>query len=285
MSELFGTIKEATKESARESAEETMHSRENSTESLGSEIENVATQMSEVMYIGKITVSESKAPPSFIDEAVQKFAEYEKRKATLGTANKVESEDSGSLSSSIGSIEKIKSVGVSRRTSGSLDEINISNDSDMSFNSTSSNAFSDGNLSVLSSSSNEVSSIDRANHKQRNWDDSTVRKLSLVSLSYDSLDHENNRASLRESSSASDLMSLERSGRGNTNLRKISLQRGITATKLENRNRTMLIGVGKRSLTLISPDRKSVILERNFKDISFCAQVILLDLYFIRQKF
>ena len=61
---LFSTIKEATKETTKQFTEETMHSKDNSTENLGAEIENVATQMYEVMYIGKITVSESKAPPS-----------------------------------------------------------------------------------------------------------------------------------------------------------------------------------------------------------------------------
>ena len=274
---LFSKIKEATKETTKQFTEETMHSKDNSTENLGAEIENVATQMYEVMYIGKITVSESKAPPSFIDEAVKKFAEYEKRKLTLGKTSEIQSEESGSLSSSTGSIQKIKSDGNGRRTSGRLEAINTSDDSNLSFSSTSSSAYSEGNLSAVSSSSNERSFVD----KQTNWDDTTLRKLSLVSLNNDSLDKENNIASLRESLSTSDLMSLERNCEGNTNLRKFSLgaKSEKTAAKSGNRNRTMLIGVGKRSVTLISPGRKSVILERNFKDISFCAQVM------IRQQF
>ena len=270
---LFSAIKEAMKESTRQFTEEVMHPKENSTENLGAEIENVAKQMFEVMYIGKITVSESKAPPSFIDEAVKKFAEYEKRKLTLGKTNEIQSEESGSLNSSSGSIEKIKSDGIRRRTSGSVEAINTSNDSDLSFSSASSSAYSEGNLSTFSSSSNEGSFVD----KQTNWDDTMLRKLSLVSLNNDSLDKENNIASLRESLSTSDLMTLERNSGGNTNLRKLSLieKNEKVGTKSGNRNRTMLIGVGKRSVTLISPDRKSVILERNFRDISFCAQVII----------
>ena len=41
----------------------------------------------------------------------------------------------------------------------------------------------------------------------------------------------------------------------------------------EGSNRTRLIRVGDTQLSLISPDRKSVILQRKFKDISFCSQV------------
>jgi len=41
----------------------------------------------------------------------------------------------------------------------------------------------------------------------------------------------------------------------------------------EQRNKTMLIQVGGKELLLISLDRKSVIFERQFKDISFCSQV------------
>ena len=270
---LFSAIKEATKESNTQFTEEAMHPKENSTENLGAEIENVAKQMFEVMYIGKITVSESKAPPSFIDEAVKKFTEYEKRKLTLGKTNEIQSEESGNLNSYSGSIEKIKSDGNRRRTSGSVEAVNTSNDSDLSFSSTSSSAYSEGNLSSFSSSSNEGSFVD----KQTNWDDTMLRKLSLVSLNNDSLDKENNIASLRESLSTSDLMTLERNSGGYANVRKLRLieKNEKVGTKSGNRNRTMLIGVGKRSVTLISPDRKSVILERNFRDISFCAQVMI----------
>ena len=38
-------------------------------------------------------------------------------------------------------------------------------------------------------------------------------------------------------------------------------------------NRIRLIQVGDTELCLISPDRKSVILQQKFKDISFCSQV------------
>ena len=50
--------------------------------------------------------------------------------------------------------------------------------------------------------------------------------------------------------------------------------RAASSDTAEQRNRTMLIQVGENELTLISLDRKTVIFERHFKDISFCSQVI-----------
>jgi len=50
--------------------------------------------------------------------------------------------------------------------------------------------------------------------------------------------------------------------------------RAASSDGTEQRNRTMLIQVGQSELCLISLDRKSVIFERHFRDISFCSQVI-----------
>ena len=49
-----------------------------------------------------------------------------------------------------------------------------------------------------------------------------------------------------------------------------------TATQLQaKKNRTMLIQVSQYDVSLISPDKKRVVLERKFRDISFCSQVII----------
>ena len=49
--------------------------------------------------------------------------------------------------------------------------------------------------------------------------------------------------------------------------------RAASSDSAQQRNRTMLIQVGQNELSLISLDRKTVIFERHFKDISFCSQV------------
>ncbi|XP_014681573.1 PREDICTED: TBC1 domain family member 1-like [Priapulus caudatus] len=42
--------------------------------------------------------------------------------------------------------------------------------------------------------------------------------------------------------------------------------------KYRDKNRTMLFQIGKQEISLISPDKKSILLEKKFKDISFCSQ-------------
>lgn len=64
---------------------------------------------------------------------------------------------------------------------------------------------------------------------------------------------------------------------GGIDLQRFAMQRRARAASsdsADHRNRTMLIQVGQNELSLISLDRKTVIFERHFKDISFCSQVI-----------
>jgi len=63
---------------------------------------------------------------------------------------------------------------------------------------------------------------------------------------------------------------------GGIDLQRFAMQqraRAASSDCSEQRNRTMLIQVGQNELSLISLDRKTVIFERHFKDISFCSQV------------
>jgi len=65
---------------------------------------------------------------------------------------------------------------------------------------------------------------------------------------------------------------------GGIDLQRFAMQQRARATSsdsAENRNRTMLIQVGQNELSLISLDRKTVIFERHFRDISFCSQVYI----------
>jgi len=66
-------------------------------------------------------------------------------------------------------------------------------------------------------------------------------------------------------------------GGGGIDLQRFAMHqrtRAASSDATETRNRTMLLQVGENELTLISLDRKTVIFERHFKDISFCSQVI-----------
>ncbi len=217
-----------------------MPSRGSSTESLGAEIQNMATQLYEVKYIGKISVSTSKTERDFIDEAVLKFDQHEKRKRTLRKSPHVTS-----FSSSTEGAQR-----AARKSSGGgAEPMNTSSESDASFASSSSGAaHTDGDVSDLSGcSGTDVSFEQRATRFRPN-----------NSSSYESMEEE------ESSSGASPAAAADGSP---------SDAAGAQLFSSAEKNRTMLIGVGKATVTLISPDRKSVILERDFSDISYCAQV------------
>ena len=264
-----------------------MHSRDHSTESFDAEVENMGTQMYEVMYTGTITVSDSKAPPSIIDEAVRKSKEI-----TSSSEDNVKAGSSSGLNNSTNSVEKINkikgSAGV-RLNSKSMEAINTSIGSDFSFSRKSSGVYSEGNLSGQNQSSNGGSLGRKKDSKQNIRDDTIMRRTNRVTVSNGSFDEENNITSLSKNTSNSELITWK-NNQGDVIAMKSSMisQTGILSPqendratdeceewsmKSGNSNRTMLFGVGKRSVTLISPDSKSVILEINFKDISSCAQV------------
>jgi len=82
---------------------------------------------------------------------------------------------------------------------------------------------------------------------------------------------------LRKSHTGSQAEHSKASMSGGLDLQRFAMQQRARATSsdssAEHRNRTMLIQVGQNELALISLDRKTVIFERHFKDISFCSQV------------
>uniref|UniRef100_A0A9J7X8V6 TBC1 domain family member 4 n=1 Tax=Cyprinus carpio carpio TaxID=630221 RepID=A0A9J7X8V6_CYPCA len=61
-------------------------------------------------------------------------------------------------------------------------------------------------------------------------------------------------------------------GKGSTRRRHASEPNNVQPSDAD-KNRTMLFQVGRFEVNLISPDTKSVVLEKNFKDISSCSQV------------
>jgi hypothetical protein len=134
----------------------------------------------EVLYVGKVHVSSKKAPPTFIDEAVSKFVEYETNQ--------------------------------SRPKSHSLNE---------------------QDYHLMQPLSSPVA----------------------VTQSCESLETAGRISPPRE------------------NLMCRSATEAATL-KQSQKNRTMLLQIGSTDVCLISPDRKSIIFDRKFKDISFCSQVL-----------
>ncbi|ELT93345.1 hypothetical protein CAPTEDRAFT_212887 [Capitella teleta] len=140
----------------------------------------------EVLYVGKVHVSSKKAPPTFIDEAVSKFLEYEVHKDE--TRPKSHSLSDGDFSTQRNLLKP-----------GSNPTVTTSCESLMTT----------GRISPLDMTKSDVAA--------------PIRQTVLTQA---------------------------------------------------QRNRTMLLQIGRTDVCLISPDRKSIIFDRKFKDISFCSQGI-----------
>ena len=112
-------------------------------------IENVKesnSNMFEVMYCGRISVSHKRAPPTFIDESIEKFKEHEaaiqRRKRHFSSDDRVRSASDGATrkASSLDVVKEDEAKALSNVDLSSLQNVqnNNSNDAQMSHSSTSS---------------------------------------------------------------------------------------------------------------------------------------------------
>ena len=272
MPELFTAIREATREAVKEDGPSGPHSVEGkSAENMLPDIHRShGSVFFEVLYVGKVTVSEKKAPPTFIDEAVEKFRLHD-----LQQQQKIEEEEqqrqrhpSGTSVRSLPTqLEKailVKENELQMQTSDleinntSNDSCNVSNDtlnSDITNNSSSEN-LSDGNTDFRPVSCPTESLPDAMNVNQSNSNISPSK----------------NGSSVGNGTVGKDLDNLLRSVLMNPLPPVPTTPSAIPPKK----NRTMLLQIGQNEVCLISPDRKTVMLDRRFKDISFCSQVYII---------
>ena len=134
-------------------------------------------------------------------------------------------------------------------------------DNDSSHNRTSSSGSEDAFLAGVGSSSTRLETFEMVN----------LSELGSVGGSSDSVYDPALAGSRKESSGSEKMMQQV----VKTEALKLQQQQheAKSCSATEQRNKTMLIQVGGKELLLISLDRKSVIFERQFKDISFCSQV------------
>ncbi len=263
--------------------------KEHKTQSLPDslQIENMSSQLFEVMYIGKITVSDTKAPPSFIDDAVSKFVEHERRKRThldRNTEPNTEHIQSGE--------DSREDSGISCEADNSSESLNDRNVSDQD-SANESSPHESGKVQKPSASDCDDTMLKRPSV------DSTTSMNSV--FSGNEVDEENNNVHKSDkdglenahadkigckgkkvshgtlSSVNENFINLGQTGdKSDMALADETVRNQDVSRREEKGNRTMLIQVGSTSVALISPDRKSVILERRFKDISFCSQVSMI---------
>ncbi|XP_038119584.1 TBC1 domain family member 1 isoform X2 [Culex quinquefasciatus] len=198
------------------------------------------SQFFEVLYVGKIKVSHKRVPFTFIDDALPKFKAYDaqKLKQQLDAARKTNGDESSDQNSS-----ETSSNG--QPTQAGLNRISESNESQ------SVPAESEQD-SISSSSNNSSPATSQADNKENNLplaqapDDAEVfrgRRVSHFDIPAKKV------VPVRRDRSAS-----------------------IGSIPVVEQNRTMVFLIGQTDLRLISPDRKQVLLHKEFRDVASCAQ-------------
>ncbi|XP_023301430.2 TBC1 domain family member 4 isoform X3 [Lucilia cuprina] len=222
--------------------------------SLLADISPNHTHFFEVMYVGKIRVSHKRVPFSFIDDALPKFKAYDAQRQRL-------------MQMSSNRKMSINSEGAFIGT-GSID------------------------LKTCALKDNEVKEVDEEEveqneNSQKESDDVFVEKLKVE----EKIKEEENSAGT--SSNEEETKSIE-DNKENTLPLGGRLMRGISQLEINvkkdlpkqrdrsasygcippyvEQNRTMVFLVGRSDLRLISPDRKQVLLYKDFKDVASCAQ-------------
>ncbi|CAH1777592.1 unnamed protein product [Owenia fusiformis] len=226
--ELFSAIREATKDLKDNPTIKTGRSFDDLQDRTGS-------QVYEVLYTGKVTVSEKKAPPTFIDIAVEQFKNHELQRERAERRRRNSSGSNAGLRSQENGIHDSQSM--SKLLSRSQDDLLDGSDN---FNNNGTGGLTD---------STEV------NPKTK------IIALDNISLAGSVFGSSQDETDAQNESKPKQEKTVAKEGR-------------------VRRNRTMVLQIGSTDLCLVSPDKKSIILERRFKDISFCSQGIKHPDYF-----
>ncbi len=225
-------VRDATRDALMEESTAS-HDNEAAIESLR---ENSAT-MFEVLYCGRVAVSHKRAPPSLIDDTIERFKQHELdlQKKRLSYMRKRHYSAGDQDAPTIDHNDKPKPPVLSSQSE------------DKSTNYLQASHSIDG-LSDSSSVSSDSSSAISQN----------------VFLGKDGFYNV-----------VKEEMRIRAGSTGSRDVRKMRCDSDSSARSPEEtgHNRTMLFQIGKTMLTLISPDQKSFMLTKKFREISFCSQV------------
>ncbi|XP_077200094.1 TBC1 domain family member 4 isoform X2 [Paroedura picta] len=201
------------------------------------------SQKFEVLYCGKVTVAHKKAPSTLIDDCIEKFDQHERQRLKLLSEGSTESSvdlaenDGDAPSSPLDSpFEEADAADAAGRSPAGM--------------------FTVGSQTNLASLANSRLSFPERILEDSGFDDQQEfrSRCSSVTGVMQRKVHDN---------------ALKTQSRR----RHASAPSHVQPSDSE-KNRTMLFQVGRFEINLISPDSKSVVFEKNFKDISSCSQGI-----------
>uniref|UniRef100_UPI00398E7374 TBC1 domain family member 4 isoform X2 n=1 Tax=Pristiophorus japonicus TaxID=55135 RepID=UPI00398E7374 len=196
------------------------------------------SQKYEVLYCGKVVVTHKKAPSTLIDDCIEKFAQHQLERQRLKLLNEKPIADAGQ--------EDEEAGGDCKPPHAVADEATVNT-----------------NLPSASGSQSDLSASGSA---------SALTEPDLGDTPFEEEQAEfrsrcNSMASIRP-------MRMPDPGtKVQARRRHASAPSHVQPSDAE-RNRTMLFQVGRFEVNLISPDTKTVVLEKNFKNISSCSQGI-----------
>ncbi|XP_036233743.2 TBC1 domain family member 4 isoform X2 [Bactrocera oleae] len=244
--------------------------------SLLADISPNHTHFFEVMYVGKIRVSHKRVPFSFIDDALPKFKAYDAQRTRLmqltatATAN--------ATSTAAASNRKLS--------------LNVESSSVNAHANSSTVTFDLKTISFKESDAEE-SAAEMLEGAAAETEAETSTETETEGEQQDAITRKSVKESIAEEGVAQ-IVGDEHKTSSKPNKLPKRLLRGISQTELPvkkdipkqrdrsasygcippfvEQNRTMVFLVGRSDLRLISPDRKQVLLYKDFKDVASCAQ-------------
>ncbi|XP_077668497.1 TBC1 domain family member 4 isoform X2 [Eretmochelys imbricata] len=197
------------------------------------------SQKFEVLYCGKVTVAHKKAPSTLIDECIEKFSLHER--------------------------QRLKLLSEQRSTDSSSDLTLYEGDvpaspSDSPFEELDGTSTTTGHMGIFTIGGQTNLAGTRVSFPERILEDSGFDEQQEFRSRCNSV-----TAVMQRKVHDTSLKTQPRR-------RHASAPSHVQPSDSE-KNRTMLFQVGRFEINLISPDTKSVVLEKNFKDISSCSQV------------
>ncbi|XP_075447111.1 TBC1 domain family member 4 isoform X3 [Ascaphus truei] len=215
--------------------------KEDSKPSRDSEDAFYNSQKFEVLYCGKVVVAHKKAPSTLIDDCIDKFSQHERQRLKLSEQRSSDSSTDLTLAET--------DVPVSSSDGSFEDQDQVQENDDIPASGSHSAIFTVGGQSNPAGS--------RVSFPERILEDSGFE----------------DQQEFRSRCNSVTIQKRVQDGKIQPRRRHASAPSHVQPSDSE-KNRTMLFQVGRFEINLISPDTKSVVLEKNFKDISSCSQGI-----------
>ncbi|XP_033867190.3 TBC1 domain family member 4-like isoform X2 [Acipenser ruthenus] len=221
------------------------------------------SQKFEMLYCGKVTVANKKAPSTLIDECIEKFKQHEVDRQRLKLLNEQRGSADSHVEFTLGDgdplTDLLKSTFETSAGGGSASGLRsegVNSASDLR------SEGGDGASGLFSVSTSQASL----------WGSrSALPECILEDSDFD--DQQEFRSRCNSVAAVMQKKVSDSTSKGPVRRRHASAPSHVQPSDAE-KNRTMLFQVGRFEVNLISPDTKTVVLEKNFKDISSCSQGI-----------